>query len=239
MAGNVPFSKFKNEPEVKSPSCSFEELSTISNKEYVGDMLTNSKTLNTISEYSSEDSCYHQLQEQYRFTVEHCLTELKRIERNNEEMLIQVKRNIRDKIDQMSNRVKHSFECMHTEGTKCIQRKCEEIGQILSRVEKILEDGTRKTSSQKFLEEALKEKSKIESEVEAVIQKLNKKRENDEQMFMDFKEDIQQQSQCAMLKIEKSLEFSTKQRMMLVEEKIKELRKALVNLQHLSKVSQI
>lgn len=38
----------------------------------------------------------------------------------------------------------------------------------------------------------LEEKQKIELEVETTIQQLNSKRESDEQLYMEFKEDVQQ-----------------------------------------------
>lgn len=49
-------------------------------------------------------------------------------------------------VDSLMKAVRQSFEHMHSEGTKKLELKCEEIGRVLARIDKMLEEGSQDVS---------------------------------------------------------------------------------------------
>ncbi|GFX09091.1 uncharacterized protein TNCV_4166701 [Trichonephila clavipes] len=179
------------------------------------------------------------IQQQFISAAEKYVKDIDLITRKEKALLMEIKETLPQETKRVLCMVKDSMQLMHAKYAKQLDGKLNELTAVLTRVEhlheeildfKQWEDKEGESRMDLFLQEALERKLKIESIIEETISELNQKRQNDERLFSEFSESINQQVEWSMEITERCLQRSDIRRKKLLDTKLSELKVVLCEL---------
>ncbi|KAF8792666.1 hypothetical protein HNY73_004237 [Argiope bruennichi] len=177
-----------------------------------------------------------QIQQEFISAAEKYIKDMDMLTRKERSLLMAIKEALPQEAKRAMRIVKDSMQQMHAKYAKHLDGKLNEMTAVLTRVEhlheeildfKQWEDEEGESRIEAFLQEALQKKLKIESTIEDMISELNRKRQNDERLFSEFSESINQQVRWSLQVIERCLQKSDMRRKNLLDAKLSELKAAL------------
>ncbi|GBM78972.1 hypothetical protein AVEN_27500-1 [Araneus ventricosus] len=175
----------------------------------------------------------NQIQQEFISAAEKYIKDMELLTLKERSLLMEIKESLPREAKRALCMVKDSMQQMHAKYAKHLDEKLNELTAVLTRVEHLHEeiiefkqwedeDGESKMDS--FLQEAMEKKLKIESIIEETISELNQKRQNDERLFSEFSESINQQVRYSIQIIECCLQKSDIRRKNLLDAKLSELK---------------
>ncbi|GFQ99277.1 uncharacterized protein TNCT_488621 [Trichonephila clavata] len=188
---------------------------------------------------TEEDIPIDHIQQQFISAAEKYIKDIDLITRKEKALLMEIKETLPQETKRALCMVKDSMQLMHAKYAKQLDGKLNELTAVLTRVEHLHEeildfkqwdDKEGGSRMDLFLQEALERKLKIESIIEETISELNQKRQNDERLFSEFSESINQQVQWSIQIIERCLQRSDIRRKKLLDTKLSELKVVLCEL---------